>query len=122
MAKIDSNNNLAVNTAPLIAGTDQVDAVGPQTGITLYAATLTSANTEYSQVLPSTCYRLKFRCRTAYDVRWSLANGKVATPTDPYKTLASGGEYDSGPVRLTGATLYLASAQAGVVVEIEAHS
>lgn len=120
--KLDPDNNVCTNPAPLQAGTDQVDACGPQTAITIYALTLTTANTQYSQILPSVCYKLKFRCRTAYDVRWSFINGLVAGPTDPYKTLTSGAEYDSGPMRLTGNILYLASAQAGVVVEIEAHS
>jgi hypothetical protein len=118
----DANNNEYVNPTPLQAGVDKVDACGPQTEVTLYALTLTTANTQYQQILPSTCYRLKFRARTAVDVRWSFINALVATPTDPYKTLPSGTEFDSGPVRLTGHILYLASAGTGVVVEIEAHN
>lgn len=86
---------------------------------TLYAVTLTNANTEYSQALPANCKRFAFQCRTAADVRYAFATGKVAGSTDPYGTLSAGDSYDSGSVCATGVTLYLASGTAGVVVELE---
>lgn len=85
-----------------------------------YAVTLTTANTEYSQALPSGCKKFTAQCRTAFDVRFAFTAGKVATPTDPYGTIKSGSCYYEDNVDLTGVTMYLASGQAGVVVEITA--
>ena len=90
--------------------------------VVLYAKTLTNANTEYSQALPANTLRFAFKCRTSYDIRWAFVTGKVATPTDPYETLPAGSSADSGPVQFPSGTLYLASSQAGVVVEIECWS
>lgn len=86
---------------------------------TVYNKTLTSADTEYSQLLPSGTRDIRFRCRTAFDVRYAWVTGKVATPTAPYLTLPEGSDYFSDRNDLSGKTLYLASAQAGVVIEIE---
>jgi hypothetical protein len=81
---------------------------------TLYNATLTLANTEYSQALAA-CKGIEFQARTAVDIRFAFVTGKVATPTAPYMTLKAGQWYifDGSPT-----TLYLASATAGTVVEI----
>lgn len=91
---------------------------------TVYNVTLTDAGTEYSQALPDGCKHFSIQCRTAFDVRFAFETGKVATPTAPYATVKSGGAYTS-PEKLcydgTG-TLYLASSQAAVVVEIVAWS
>ena len=87
---------------------------------TVYNVTLTVASTEYSQALLSHCRYFEFQCRTEADVRFAFETGKVATPTAPYLTLKAGDYYYS-PVVSMGAlpsTLYLASATAGVVVEI----
>ena len=86
---------------------------------TIYNLTLTSANTQYSQAIGS-CNYFSIQCQTAYDVRWSPITGKVATPTAPYATIKAAGAYNS-PEKVAiigGQTLYFASAQAGVVVEI----
>ena len=85
---------------------------------TAYNVTLTNADTEYSQALPANAKGFEFQCRTAYDVRYAFATGKVAGPTAPYLTLKAGSEYYKENVKLASTTLYLASAQAGVVVEI----
>lgn len=85
---------------------------------TLSIKTLTIADTEYSVALPSSTRELRFRCRTAFDIRYAWETGKVATPTDPYATVWAGGEYHSDEKDLTGKILYLASSEAGVVVEI----
>ena len=85
---------------------------------TVYNKTLTTANTEYSQALPSSTREVRFRCRTLFDVRFAWVTGKVATPTAPYLTLPAGSDYYSDEKDLTGKTLYLASSEAGVIVEI----
>ena len=90
----------------------------PVTSQTPYNKTLTLANTEYSQALPSSTRELRFRCRTLFDVRFAFVTGKVATPSTPYFTLPAGSDYYSDNKDLTGKTLYLASSEAGVVVEI----
>lgn len=89
------------------------------TAPTIFNVTLTSANTEYSQALPD-CTRYDFQCRTAYDVRYAFETGKVAGPTAPYLTLKAGGTFTSDfvPQAAGPQTVYLASAQAGVVVEM----
>ena len=85
---------------------------------TVYNVTLTVADTEYLRALPSSTREVRFRCRTLFDVRFAWEEGKVATPTEPYLTLPGGHDYDSDERDLTGKTLYLASSEAGVVVEI----
>lgn len=85
-----------------------------------YNVTLTNADIEYSQALPANTKGFEFQCRTAYDVRYAFATGKVAGATAPYLTLKAGSEYYKENVKLASTTLYLASAQAGVVVEITA--
>ena len=87
-----------------------------------YNLTLTNADTEYSLLLPSGIKDFRFRCRDDYAIRFSFEAGKVAGPADPYLTLPSGADYFSDQNDLTEITLYFASAQAGVVVEIEAWS
>ena len=84
-----------------------------------YNITLTSANTQYSQLLPSSVREFRFRCRTIFDVRYSFTTGKVAASTAPYLTLPAGSDFFSDNNDLTGKTIYFASAQAGVVVEME---
>jgi hypothetical protein len=90
------------------------------TTVAVYNITLTLANTEYSQALPAGTREFRFRCRTIFDVRYAFVTGKVAAPTAPYLTLPAGMEYFSDGNDLAAATLFLASAQAAVVVEIEA--
>ena len=92
------------------------------TTVTLYALKLTNANTEYMQELPITCRRVSLQCRTSFDVRLAFVTGKVATPTDPYMTVKAAMSYDSGTVKWASGSMFLASAQAGVIVEIEAWS
>ncbi len=108
-------------------GAVALDAAGkiilsePGTVVT-YNVTLTNANTEYSQALPSNCRAFSFRCRTAFDVRFAYVTGKVAGPASPYQTLKANAEYWKEKVRPTTLTLYLASSEAGVIAEIEAWS
>jgi len=95
------------------------NAVSEQGTATVYNVTLTNADTEYSQALPADTRAFEFQCRTAYDVRYAWVTGKVATPTAPYQTLKAGSVKYKENVNLATATLYLASAQAGVVIELE---
>lgn len=85
----------------------------------VYNVTLTVADKEYSQLLPSSTREFRFRCRTLYDVRFAFVTGKVAAPTAPYLTLPAGRDYSGDQSDITGKKLYLASSQAGVVVELE---
>ena len=96
------------------------DEVSEQDTVTIYNVTLTNADTEYSQALPADTRAFEFQCRTAYDIRYAWVTGKVATPTAPYQTLKAGAVKYKENVNLATATLYLASDQAGVIVEIEA--
>lgn len=86
---------------------------------TLYSITLTTADTEYSQALPAGLRALSFKARTNVAIRWAFATGKVATPTDPYETLQAGQTYFKENLVSAAVTLYLASATAGTVVEVE---
>lgn len=112
------------NSLPVTIASDQSAVLTDHaaTVVTLYNVTLTSANTEYSQALPATCRRLAFQCRSSKDVRFAYVTGKVATPTAPYFTLKASAGYDSGTIKLASGTLYLGSATAGVIMEIEAWS
>ena len=85
--------------------------------IKCYNLTLTLADTEYSQSFPL-AKKITIQCRTAYDVRFSYVTGKVATPTAPYMTIKSGAAYWEDSLAVSGTTLYFASDEAGVVVEI----
>lgn len=97
---------------------DVSDLVG-----TCYNVTLTNADTEYSQALPTGCRYFTMQARTSAAVRWTFETGKVATPTAPYMTMKAGG-WNSSPelYKATGKTLYLGTASAGTVVEIMAYN
>lgn len=94
----------------------------------IFNLTLTDADTEYSQALPKGTKHLAFQCRTAFDVIFSFEAGAVdtATPPGPYATVKSGDSYSSPEKagfswnvdEAAAATLYCASSQAAVVVEI----
>ena len=80
--------------------------------------TLTIANTEYSQLLPAGTQKFTVQARTAFDVRYAWVTGKVAGPAAPYNTLKSGTDLKEDSLFLEDKTLYLASTNAGTVVEI----
>lgn len=91
----------------------------PVTTPTIYNLTLVAADTEYSQALNDNTREFRFRCRTLFDVRFAFEADKVATPTAPYLTLPGGSDYWSDNDNLTSTTLYFATDEAGVVIEIE---
>ena len=79
--------------------------------------TLTVANTEYSQAV-SGAQKFTIQCRTNFAVRLAYVTGKVATPTEPYLTIKAGSVYWEDNISLAGRTLYFASSEAGVIIEI----
>lgn len=88
---------------------------------TLYAVSITTLNTEYSQALPADARVIKVKCRTAADIRIAFVAGKVATPTDPYWTVKSGTvETIEVPQSLTGGstTLYVGAGAGSLVAEV----
>jgi len=87
---------------------------------TAFNLTLTVADTEYTQALPANCHGFEFQCRTENEVRFAFETGRVAGPVAPYLTLKAGDYYYSGSINqgATPSTLFVASATAGVVVEI----
>ena len=91
----------------------------PTTEPIVYNITLTLADTEYSQALPSSTREFRFRCRTDFDIRFAWETGKVATPTAPYLTLPSSSDYYGDQSDITGKSIYFASSEAGVIVELE---
>lgn len=96
--------------------------IAPAMEVTETNLTLTSADTEYSLALQATTRKLHFQCRTAYAVRYAFTTGKVATPISPYQTLKSGAIREIDGIAIANGdtrTLYLASSEAGVIVEIE---
>ena len=95
------------------------DNSGGTSVVTTYNITLTSADTQYSQAIPANTKELRFRCRSIEDIRFAWITGKVAGPTAPYLSLSAGLEYFSDNNNLDTATLYLASAVAGVIIELE---
>lgn len=105
-----------------VGGGSEVDPA--RSSPTVYNLTLTVADTEYSQAMPSYCRGFEFQCRTADDIRFAFAAGYVATPTAPYMTLKASDYYYSPDISQETAqsTLYFASATAGAVVEIIAWS
>jgi len=93
---------------------DQTKLIYPTTPV-IYNKTLTLANTEYSQALPGGCRKIMVQCRSAYDVK--ITYTALASGTTFY-TLKSGTWYWDDFVDGTAKTLYMQSAQAGVVVEV----
>lgn len=82
--------------------------------------TLTNADTEYSVDLTGV-RAFSMQCRTAFAVRFAFETGKVAASSAPFATMKSGSAFDS-PSPFAGTqfsgSIYLASSEAGVVVEI----
>ena len=99
-----------------IVMTDAIAFVAPA----MYNIILTTADTEYNQALPANCRFFEFQCLTSFDIRFAFVTDKVATPASPYMTLKSGSYYYSPQIYQgnTPLTLYLASAQAGVVIQL----
>lgn len=93
----------------------------------IFNVTLTNADTEYTFTLPSGTtdrkpYETKhytMQCRTNYDVRYAFTTGKVASSVAPYMTMKAGSIHYEQYLVSEDEVLYLASSEAGVVVEIK---
>lgn len=87
---------------------------------TTYNVTMTTASTEYSQVLSPNLEKITLQCRTAHDVFIAFETGKVAGLTAPYYTLKSGHvlTFDNIATDLETITLYCACATSGRVIEV----
>ncbi|MBM4240565.1 MAG: hypothetical protein FJ150_02665 [Euryarchaeota archaeon] len=81
----------------------------------IYNVTLTNANTEYSQALPANTTKITIQCRTYYDIKLAFTSGESGTK---YITIKAGDTYWEDNIKGTGRTLYMQSAQAGVITEI----
>jgi hypothetical protein len=94
----------------------------PATACTIYAVTMTSANTEYSQVLPaSVCRKLAMMVQTNdAEFRVSFVTGKVAAPVNPFIDIPVGAGYGNDFIELPASTtIYFASPTAGKIMQIE---
>ena len=88
----------------------------------LQVVTLTAANTEYSVEFADRTKKIMIKGRTNAVIRIAWETGKVATPTDPYLTIASGVVWYENDLQLNyGTKLYLASPNAGLVVEVASY-
>ena len=117
----DADGHAQTDVLSITAGTNVIGKVdSPITAPTSYNITCTDADTEYSQALPTNCRFFEFQCRTENATRYAFETGKVATPTAPYHTLKAGDYYNSPQIAQAAApsTLYVASATAGVVIEL----
>lgn len=85
----------------------------------VYNSTMTLANTEYSQLLPSTTKAITIQCRGLFDVKFTYAS--LASGTT-YFTIKSGMSYYEESVSLASKTLYFQCSEAAQVLEIIAYS
>jgi hypothetical protein len=94
-------------------------AESPISEFYILAQECTEADTEYTLNLPSDCRGFEFKCRTSYDIRFAFTTGHVASPGNGigHAVLKSGTSYSSPLLSPAARTIYLASSQAGVVVE-----
>ena len=83
--------------------------------------TLTNANQEYSFVIPAGTMYAEVKARTSAAWRIAFVTGKVATPTNPYESVAAGGTLKMPPgIAMSAAvTVFVASGTAGLVLERE---
>ena len=85
----------------------------------VYNVTCVSANTEYSQALPSGCKKFTLKCRQARDVKATLVSGESGTK---YLTIPSGSSWSEDSLNLSGKSLYFQTGNANSIVEIVAWS
>ena len=120
---LDSGQQAMAASLPVVLASDQtpIEVEGQECGtVSEYNVTMTSADTEYSQALPSGTRKLTMRVRDGTAARYAWDTGKVATPTEPYQTLRANSDYTIDGISLSGKTIYFACASASKVMEIEA--
>ena len=81
----------------------------------IYNKTLTLANTEYSQALPTNTKRFTLQARTSVDVK--LAFTAEASGTT-YVTVKAGASYSEEGLDSSSKTVYMQTASAGTVIEL----
>lgn len=107
--------SLSITQGSILTAVESVDAaVTPS----LYNISLITADTEYEQAFPSNTKQFEFRLRGDYDIRFAYEMLKVATPTAPYRTLEAKQTKFQQQLN-AAATLYVACATAGQIVELE---
>jgi hypothetical protein len=121
---IASSVTITVTGAVTVSGTVLTDIetntdalVKTATTPAIYNVTMTSADTEYTQALPANTKKFLVQCRDGTAFRLAFETGKVATPTEPYLTVATDAVYYEDEV-LSSATVYVGCGSAGKVVEI----
>jgi len=88
----------------------------------LYNVTVTTANTEYSQILPANTKKFSIHLRDYTAFRLAYVTGKVATPVAPYLTIPVGSEKAEELIQPASLTLYFAAPAGTKVAEIECWS
>lgn len=90
------------------------------TGVSFQTVDMPTANHEYSQALTDDKGLLRANIRdgaTAYRVAWIA--GKVAGPTDPYRSMVANSVYEVKAFNMNNKTLYFACGEASKKMEIE---
>ena len=108
---------LDINGVPINPATNDSVAVGTTPAI--YNLTMTLANTEYSQALPTGTRALTIKNRGHYATQFSYTNGASNTT---FITIPAGMYYYEEQVNLTGKTIYAQCPQAAQVLEIIVYS
>jgi hypothetical protein len=119
--KITITGDVSVDVSTLATEATLAKIVGAGTPA-IYNVTMTDADTEYSQALPSNCKKFLIHTRSGEAFRLAFATGKVATPTEPYFSITPYDAYSEDLVLGASVTLYFASSDAGAVAEIIAWS
>lgn len=88
----------------------------------IYNVTVTTADTEYSQVLPASTKRFRIVLADGAGFRLAFVTGKVATPTAPYWTQPANIPYTEEMVEPATLTLYFACGTGTKVAQIVAWS
>ena len=101
------------------SGGTQIDPASMAGTPLIYNVTLTSADTEYSQVLSANTKKFSVHLRDFSAFRFAYVAGKVAASTAPYLTVPEGAEKVEELIQPAELTLYFASAIAGKIAEIE---
>jgi len=93
-----------------------VKDLSPVTTPVIYNKTMTTADTEYMQELPSDTRKFVTHCRDGTEFRLAFVAGKVATPTAPYLTIKANSAYSEDNIKSV-IKLHFACASAGKVIE-----
>jgi len=100
----------------------KVYTVGAAPTPTIYNVTMTDADTEYSQALPTNCKKFTIQTRDGTSFRIAFTTGKVAGPTAPYFTVPEYSTYNEDNLDLSDKTIYFACGSAGKIIELLAWS